>query len=274
MNFDHLTASKKSRNPIPFKPLLLSMQIRSLQRKRMKPRNTRNTRKENGLEREPNSRIESKCSSGHLLSVPRISRIPRFQLLALAALVCWLPVSAPACDLCAITGAEDSRLGSSHGWVATIAEQFIRARDLRFDGESFSTTDAEYLDSSMTHFVLGYNFHSRFGLSVNAPFIYRRYRYYEVAGAKEGSVRGLGDIAVVGRWTAFTKTKDDWNWRVNLLGGVKLPTGSDDFVRLDAEREEFFDRFFPAGHDHAISGVHPHDLALGSGSFEDRKSVV
>ncbi|MSU20189.1 MAG: hypothetical protein EXS30_02195 [Pedosphaera sp.] len=114
----------------------------------------------------------------------------------------------------------------------------------------------------------GYNFTRHFGLSLNIPIISRSYRFYNQAAAREGSVAGLGDIALIGRWSAWQQTKKDYSVQLQLLGGVKFPTGGADFVRKDVEQEAFYNSFFPAGHSHAISGVHPHDLALGSGSFD------
>jgi len=59
---------------------------------------------------------------------------------------------------------------------------------------------------------------------------------------------------------------------VNVLGGVKFPTGDTDRIADEVNQTRIFDSFLPpAAHDplgHAISGVHQHDLSLGSGSFD------
>jgi hypothetical protein len=172
-----------------------------------------------------------------------------------------------ACDLCAVYGVSNAQ-GESSGFIATVAGQFVAARDLQFDGKSISVSEAEFLDSSIIHFVPGYNFTPRVGLSLNVPLIYRSYRLYDLDGPSEGHVSGLGDISLIGRLSILQQVEKDYSVRLSLLGGVKLPTGDADLVKKDVEQEVFYSSFFPPGHGHAISGVHLHDLALGSGSVD------
>jgi len=90
---------------------------------------------------------------------------------------------------------------------------------------------------------------------------------------EKGTEFGLGDIALIGRFTIFQKLAMKYGFTVNFLGGVKFPTG--DASRLDDEvaQAEIFQSFLPPGtpHDplgHSITSVHQHMLALGSGSYD------
>ena len=60
---------------------------------------------------------------------------------------------------------------------------------------------------------------------------------------------------------------------VNVLGGVKFPTGDTGRLQDEVEQTRIFDARLPPGtrHDplgHSTGAVHQHDLALGSGSFD------
>lgn len=204
----------------------------------------------------------------------------RFQLsFWLLTLVC---LSAPvrACELCAIYNANSASGQSSTGWLLSVAEQFIPFRTLQNDGKEFSMPDPDYLDSSITHIVPTYNFSSRFGLSLNLPIVYRSFKRTEVryftsgpsqVRTNEDSELSLGDIALVGRWTAWEKSDMEYSVALNLLAGVKFPTGDTDLVEDEVEQARIYDTLVPPPHDplgHSISGVHQHEISPGSGSFD------
>ena len=183
-----------------------------------------------------------------------------------------------ACDLCAVYSANSARTDSESGPIFTLNEQYIHAHTLQFEGEvykAFPEIQANRLDSSFTHFVPGYNFMPELGLNLNIPFIYRSFHRVELEPTmgklidEQGSDNGLGDMSLIGRWTAFKIAKMSYSITLNVLGGVKFPTG--DTERLDNEvaRERSYNAFFGSGvHAHEFGGVHEHDLTLGSGSFD------
>jgi hypothetical protein len=189
---------------------------------------------------------------------------------------------AGACELCAIYNAGSAQGQSESGFLFTIAEQYIPYRTPQFDGEEVSIANPSYVDSSITHFVPGYNFNSWLGVSVNIPVTYLSFRRTDlrysltappVLFTEKGTEFGLGDTSLIGRFTVFQKTTMRYGLFVNLLGGVKFPTG--DASRLDSEvaQAKLFESFLPPGtpHDplaHSIASVHPHMLALGSGSYD------
>ena len=60
---------------------------------------------------------------------------------------------------------------------------------------------------------------------------------------------------------------------VNLLGGVKFPTGETERIKDEIAQARVFESLLPPGtpHDplgHSITSVHEHQLALGSGSYD------
>lgn len=176
--------------------------------------------------------------------------------------------SALACDLCAVYSASNARGENNSGFLFSVAQQYIAADDLRLNGQSISVPNPEYLDSSITHLVPGYNFSPNFGVSLNVPYIYRWYRLYNLTGAEQGTVSGFGDMSLIARWSPLIVSSANFSAQINILGGVKFPTGDAEFVAQSVEQERLFNTVFPPGHDHAISGVHPYELALGSGSYD------
>ncbi|HMP82323.1 MAG TPA: hypothetical protein PKA41_06400 [Verrucomicrobiota bacterium] len=188
-----------------------------------------------------------------------------------------------ACDLCAVYRAADAKGDSGTGFVFTLAQQYIPYRTVQYNGHEVNPPNPDYVDSSITHFVLGYNGSSRWGVSLNVPFTHLNFRrtdlrYYsgppfvEVVTEK-GSETGLGDVSLIGRFAILERTEMDYGYVINLLAGVKFPTGDDSRLDEEIDQVRIYDNFLPPNtpHDplgHSISSVHLHDLALGSGSYD------
>jgi hypothetical protein len=187
-----------------------------------------------------------------------------------------------ACELCAVYSAADARGESSIGFMITVAEQFIPFGRPQSEGKEVSSTSGDFLDSSITHLVPGYNFSPRFGVSLNLPAVYRSFQRsdfrYSLTGppvfeVERGSEFGLGDAALIGRLTLLNLSEMKHGIVVNVLAGVKFPTGDTDRIRDEVEQTIIFGSLLPPGtpHDplsHSVSGVHQHDLSPGSGSFD------
>lgn len=188
---------------------------------------------------------------------------------------------ARACDLCAIYNVMDAQSGSAGGWSVSVAEQFTHFHTLQLDGREVENTVGQRLDSSITQLVLGHNFNSRFGLQFNVPFIYRDFRRPEEGGVHNDSTAGIGDVALVANFLAyrFEKEKTTFSW--TLTGGVKFPTGSTHRLKEetlegheDAPSAEAARHRVHGGHEAGAdseeieSGVHGHDLTLGTGSYD------
>jgi hypothetical protein len=189
-------------------------------------------------------------------------------------------LGARACDLCAIYSAENARGQSNQGFVAGASELFVPYRTLQFEGKELDTSD--YLDSSITHIFATYNFSDHFGLSLNIPLITETFQRSEVRffpaappafGVENGTESGIGDLALVGRWTVYQKKTMKYSFAVGLLGGIKFPTGDASRLTDEVEQSAIFQSFLPPDvpHDplsHNVSGVHQHMITLGSGSFD------
>jgi hypothetical protein len=204
------------------------------------------------------------------------------RIVATLILVSVSVVSARPCELCAIYSASSARGESSSGFLFTVAEQFIPYHTVQLDGQELKFPNADFVDSSFTHLVPGYNFSPRFGLNLNAPLVYRSFRRTDVRysltdppvfATERGTEFGLGDAALIGRITVLQKTAMKYGVVLNLLAGVKFPTGDTGRLKDEVEQSRIFEALSPfTTHidplSHSVASVHPHDLALGSGSFD------
>jgi hypothetical protein len=218
--------------------------------------------------------------------------VPRRRALARAPVLLFpllLATAAPAaaCDVCAVYTATEQRQGRTGPYVG-VAEQFTRFTTLQRDGEEVPNVAGERLLSSITQVLIGYNLTSRFGLQLNLPIISRTFRRLEDGRINHDDESGIGDLALLGTANAFTRVGEETVFRLTLLGGLKLPTG--DASRLGEELDEGHHHAErraaarvvtkhgpaepgdpvepPGGADAHESGIHGHDLALGTGSVD------
>jgi hypothetical protein len=166
-----------------------------------------------------------------------------------------------ACDVCAVYTATEQR-ESRQGLLVGVSEQLSRFTTLQDDGEKIDNP-GEHLTSSITQFLLGYDFDSRFGLQFTLPVIVRDFRRREDGVIQSGDETGIGDVSLIGTVRPFHYVNERSVIRTTLLGGLEFPTGSTDRLREELE-EDHHDEEEDAG----PIGVHGHDLALGSGSFD------
>jgi hypothetical protein len=169
--------------------------------------------------------------------------------------------SAAACDLCAVYSAGTARGEIGTGPFAGVAEQFTYFGTVQVDGRKVNDPSGQYLDSAISQVYGGYNFQNGLSLQFTAPVIYRYYKRPDSQGGIEhGTEAGLGDVALLGTYTPYRKLGEKFTLNWNLLAGIKFPTGSTE--RLKEEFNEVEDPIGPP------SGIHGHDLTLGSGSFD------
>jgi hypothetical protein len=166
------------------------------------------------------------------------------------------------------------------GFYLAVAEQFTHFGTLQLDGNEVRNPTGQYLDSSITQLVAGYSITPRFGLQINAPFIYRSFERPEGFEIDRGTESGLGDISLLGKYVLFhterggsvhvdfadsksprmVTREPDFTASVVAMAGVKFPTGNTDRIK------EEFDEMEVPGAPH--SGIHGHDLSLGTGSYD------
>ena len=197
-------------------------------------------------------------------------------------LALFLPGSAPACDLCAIYRAGDAQGGTGRGLFLSLSHQYTPYRTTQLNGQEIQLQNPSHVDSAITHAVLGYNFSSRIGLSASLPITRLQFKRTDlryslsappVLFTENGSSSGLGDLSLIGRVAVLQKVEMKRGLVVNLLAGVKLPSGDADRLREEVDQARIFNAFLPPGtpHDplgHSVSSVHPHSLSLGSGSVD------
>ncbi len=190
-----------------------------------------------------------------------------------------------ACDLC---GCYRPRLEVVQEqplpFYAGVGEQFTHFGTDRFNGDEVGNPTGQYLDSSITQFILGATFgQNRFGVQVSIPYIYRSFKRPQGFDIEHGKESGLGDVSLLANYVVF-KTDDtmrdeagalskdgksvavarrgepDFSASVNLLAGIKFPTGDESRIK-----EEFVEEEVEGAPE---SGIHGHDLALGTGSYD------
>lgn len=168
---------------------------------------------------------------------------------------------APAlgCDLCNCYSAREARVVNP-GFFAGVYQQYTRFGSLRDDGREVPNEIGQYLDSSITQLLAGYQIGDRFAFQLNLPLVHRSYRRPAGVGIEEGTVSGLGDTAILARYRAFGRIRDGSAMLWNVLGGVKMPTGNSDRLLEELHETE--------GEGEQPSGVHGHDLTLGTGSWD------
>lgn len=187
---------------------------------------------------------------------PRLaSRLIFLVLLATAA------ASAPACELCAVFAASQSRAELGQGPFAGVAEQFTYFGTLQQDGQEVPNPADQFLASSITQLLLGYNFTERLGVQFNAPLIYRSFRRTEGSAIDQGTVAGLGDVSLLGSFQAYSHNTMRSTLTWNIIGGVKFPTGSTSYLQEETQE-------MPPAPGDIPSAIHGHDLTLGSGSYD------
>jgi hypothetical protein len=193
-----------------------------------------------------------------------------------------------ACDLCGCyTPQLDALPEMEHmplfprgkGWYGAVAEQFTHFGTLQFDGGEIGNPTGQYENSSITQLVAGYSINSRFALQLDIPLIYRDFKRPEGFAIDRGTVSGLGDISLLLRTVAFhyalpgrrkfnlegknpvaVELEPDFTASAIFITGIKFPTG--DTSRL---KEEFHELAIPGAPE---SGIHGHDLTLGTGSYD------
>src|SRR6185369_3984768 len=184
----------------------------------------------------------------------------------LLIIVCIVTIKpAFACDLCAIYRSMEAK-GSNPGFNLGVFQQFTHFGTIREDGKDIGNPLGQKLDSSITQFIAGYQVNDRFGMQLSIPYISRSFKRpaYDDAGTlsiDKGTESGLGDLSLIGHYRAYQHLAEETIFAWDLIGGIKFPTGSTARIR-----EELSEMDTPAGS--PASGIHGHDLALGSGSYD------
>lgn len=164
---------------------------------------------------------------------------------------------AHACDSCAIAIATGE---TRAGFILSATEQFTHLGSLRLDGSRSANPAGQFLNSAIAHLNLGYSDGGRWAYQLTLPYIQRSFRRPEDDGIERGTESGWGDAVAVARCAVQGNATVNSAWQVGVFGGVKFATGS--ASRIAEELSETEDG------NGVPSGIHGHDLTLGSGSTD------
>ena len=168
-----------------------------------------------------------------------------------------------ACDFCACE-LPNMGLENHTDWHASVSEQFTHFGTLQQDGHTIANPAGEYLDSSITQFVIGYDFAHALGVQLNVPLVYRSFQRWHNGMLDKGSVSGIGDVSFLAHWAPIHIVRSDYLLTARFFAGISLPSG--DSSRVLEEAAESVGGEGDGGGETLASGIHGHDLALGSGS--------
>jgi hypothetical protein len=128
-------------------------------------------------------------------------------------------------------------------------EQFVLARS--GDDPSGTDRDREALSAIS---VLGYGVNAELAIFGIVPYVEKRLELDAAEGRRARSARGLGDVSLFARYTAFRKDRKGGTFRIAPFAGIETPTGDDE------DRDAF--------------GRVPASVRPGSGSWDPFGGVV
>ena len=171
-------------------------------------------------------------------------------------------VQSAACDLCAVYRSLEAK-SANPGFNVGIFEQFTHFGTLQQDGHKVDNPANQSLDSSITQFIVGYQVNDRFGVQLNTPYIipfiqtpHPHGEHRQRDGVRDWETSPSSGITAP---SSIPPRRPSLSW--DLSAGVKFPTGSRDRIKEELSEMEP-DPGVPE------SGIHGHDLALGSGSYD------
>lgn len=153
-----------------------------------------------------------------------------------------------ACDLCAVFAASEAQGGDGKGFFGGVAGQFTEFGTLQADGREIANAEGAYIHSFTSQLFAGYNFNQHVGVQFNLPMIYRDY-----GTSSHASEAGIGDVSLLGNFRIYEYLREDFTFNWTALGGITFPTGDSSKLNTPDFAE----------------GIGGHDLALGSGSFDE-----
>lgn len=176
--------------------------------------------------------------------------------------------TASACDFCA--GELPSMgLEGRTGLRAGVSTQFTHFGTLQHHGHAAANPAGEQLDSSITHFIIGYDFAHALGVQLSVPVIHRSFRRLHHGVLENGSVSGVGDVSFLAHWAPIHIQRSDVLFTARFFAGLSLPSGDSSRVLEEAGHHEKSEHHEEGEEsesgEETASGVHGHDLALGTG---------
>lgn len=173
-----------------------------------------------------------------------------------------------ACDLHNVFASGIPEDSFAKGLHLNISEQFTDMSTLRQDGKKIHNETGQFLHSSNTRLLLQYNLNERLGIHGSVPIAYKSFQRMEGGAIESGNESGLGDISILGVYMPYQRRSSGSYQAVRIFGGVKMPTGSSDFLAEEVAEHHQSGARTTMQSPAEESGVHGHDVALGSGSID------
>ncbi len=167
---------------------------------------------------------------------------------------------ATACDLCSVYNVNAAEGTRNKGFSLSLAEQFTHFGTLQEEGRKVANPTHQYLNSSVSQVVPGYIFNDWASVQVSLPIVYREFKRPEGFAIDRGHESGIGDMSLLGVLTPMRLEHMHSTFSWSVFGGVKFPTGDSGRIKEELNEVEV-----PGALE---SGIHGHDLALGSGSYD------
>lgn len=165
-----------------------------------------------------------------------------------------------ACDTCAVYFA---RGADRAGFTLSTAHQFTRLGSVWHGDRRLGNPVDQYVDSHITQLSLGYTQGGAWHAQLTLPYISRSFVRPDHALIERGRESGLGDLTLAGRYRVWQFVgASGGEFQLSLLGGVEFGTGDSDRLGDAVGHHHHHHANFPD------SGIHGHDLALGSGSTD------
>jgi hypothetical protein len=114
----------------------------------------------------------------------------------------------------------------SHGTRVSVAHLFSQKSDLYAGSDTVADpTNAKQREHRM---VLGYNYGWTPRVTVGAliPAVARRSEFIDMGGPASLSSRGLGDVALFGKYRLFTRDAYRKSFNISVIAGLETPTGA------------------------------------------------
>ncbi len=206
------------------------------------------------------------------------------------------PADSVACDVCLPPNTvKPLETLFEPGFQISFGGQYTSSGTIMNGSRTISNPIGQYIDTLNTQLQLGYNIERNVGVQLTLPFIARSWRRPFNGVIQNGDISGLGDISLTANYAPVQQFDKDSALVLNLIGGLKLPTGNSSFLSeqvpgagggvahnhaeedADHQDRELYPIKKHGDEDHGeeeeapalpASAIDGHDLALGSGSVD------
>ena len=174
--------------------------------------------------------------------------------------------TATACELCSIFNTVDNQEREKKDLFLGLAyrNQYSdsKGRPAVFNILSIEA-ERQKLESHIWQIMTNYFVSDVFSLQINIPLIRREFTRFNGNSFAKGEEEGLGDVTFLAKYIPLQKHYGKLNYRLELFGGLKTPTGNSDPLAEILIEPSLLRHGGIAG-----SLIGGDDLTLGTGSYD------